>query len=219
VNRAEHRTLVLTWVDDPNAGYFTTAFLNTSLNNSTKEVQKRLIKAGQNYYAKVCQTSTVINQRDYVIPGDLKKTHRLDILLNGTIPNESVQPLTPITWNQQDLIPKGNGMPSCYTLRRNRLTLWPAPSTVWDMRLTYSYLVPDMTLDTDTPDVPADYQELVSLLTAQDCFLKDGRSSELLVKKIAEYQAMMDSDAAQRREDMPRPIRETGEFESGGWVY
>jgi hypothetical protein len=213
------RSLVLTWLDDVNAGYFTTSNVNVWLNNAQRETQKRLVRAGQNYYTKTVQTTLVVNQRDYVLPGDIKKIHRVDVVISGSSPNESVQALTPITWNQQDMIAFGSSTPRCYAIKRNRISLFPAPDSAITLRLTYTYLVTDMTIDTDSPDVPSDYHELIALLAAQDGFLKDGRASELLVKKIAEYEKDMDSDANERRQDMSREIRDTGESNTSGFYF
>ena len=69
------------------------------------------------------------------------------------------------------------------------------------------------------PDCPSDYHELIALLAAQDGFIKDGRPNELIVKKIAEYERDMDIDAQERRQDMSREIRESGDSGNGGFVF
>ena len=210
MNRAELRALTLNWLDDNQSGYFSIPQVNIWLNNAQQEVQKRLIKAGNNYYIKHVQTSLVVNQRNYALPEDFKKIHRLEVVLNGTDPNESVNEIIPITINQQDLVQKGIATPCNYFLSKNNIVVIPAPDTVLTMRMRYSYQVADMTLDTDLPDVPEPYHELISLLAAQDGFIKDGRSSELLMKKIKEYEMDFDSDAQERTQDMPRTIVQTG---------
>lgn len=215
---ADLKALVSYTLDDLNFGYFTQTQVGLWLNNAQRETQKRLLKAGQNFYAQTVKTTTVVNQRDYIIPADYKKLHRLDLIISGTCPNESVIALTPITWNEQDMVASGVGTPSCYTLRKTRLSLFPAPDTALTMRLTYSPLVADMTLDTDIPDVPDSYQELLALLAAQDGFIKDGRVPDLLVKKIKDYEEDMDSDANERRQDLSREVRPVSDF-GGGDMY
>lgn len=218
MTRAEIRNLVLYWLDDLNAGYFTEPQVNVWINNAQKECQKRLIKAGQNYYVECVQTTLVVNQRSYALPEDIKKINRLEIIVSGVTPNESVTPIIPITLMQQDMLPTGNGTPSCYFLSKNKLTLLPAPDTALVMRLDYSYLVADMTADSDIPDVPESYHEYIALLAAQDGFLKDGRANELLLKKIAEYEKDFDIDAQERNQDLPRGIISTGN-DSGAEYY
>lgn len=220
MTRAELRTLTLQTLDDLNAGYFTTDIVNTWINNAQREVQKRLVKAGQNYYLRCVQTTLIVNQRDYILPMDLKKINRLDIIISGTPPNESQQSLTPITLNQQDLVSVAPGTPRVYGIKKNKVTLYPTPDTALTMRMNYTYLVSDMTLDTDVVDVPDSYAEYVYLLAAVDGFIKDGRAPELLMMKIGKFEKDMDMDANERRQDMSREIRELGDttFSSGsGW--
>ena len=41
-----------------------------------------------------------------------------------------------------------------YTFDKNNMILQPVPSGTQEMRLTYSYMVANMTSDSDTPDLP-----------------------------------------------------------------
>lgn len=216
---ADLQTLTLSWLDDVNAGYFTLPQLNVFINNAQKEVQKRLIKAGQNYYVRFFQTNLVINQRDYVLPMDFKKIHRLEIVMSGVAPNEALSVVGPMTLNQQDLIMGGNGTPAFYFIKKGRLVVKPAPDTALVMRMYYTPQLTDLVNLVDTPDVPEDYHELIALLAAQDGFLKDGRSSELLVKKLAEYERDLDNDANERQQDLPRSIVDTGNENSSGFYW
>jgi hypothetical protein len=206
------------YLDDLNFGYFTTTQVKQWLNNAQKEVQKRLLKAGQNYYSSMVQTTLVVNQREYVLPQDFRKIHRLEVILSGTAPNEALAPLIPISTNQKDMIGTGTGTPAAYFIRKNRIYLNPAPDSALVLRMFYSYEVGDMSLDTDIPDVPDQYHELLALLAAEDGFLKDGRSSEILQHKLAVYKSDMDSDATERNQDQPRSVIETDSY-AGGSIW
>lgn len=211
--------LVSYYLDDLNFGYFTQTQVKLWLNLAQKEVQKRLIKAGQNYYLRCSQTTLVVNQQEYELPTDFKKEHRLELIISGTAPNESKQILLPITLNQQDLIQQGPGESRFYTFKRNRLVIYPAPLTAYVMKLYYSYAVADMVNDSDTPDVPEQYHELIALIAAEDGFIKDGRASDLLNKRMSDFQKQMDSDAQERNQDMPRTVVETGNDSYSGYVW
>jgi hypothetical protein len=87
------------------------------------------------------------------------------------------------------------------------------------LRLEYTYLVADMTLDTDVPDVPEEYQEFLALLACEDGFIKDGRANDLLQKKLKVYRDDLDMDAQERNQDQPRSVIETGESASGGFFW
>ena len=205
------------WLDDLAFGYFTQTQVKIWLNNAQKRLQKRLVKTGNQQYQKVVQTTLVVNQPDYVLPLDFKALDRLEVVTGGAPPNEARYPVSPITLNQQDLVLTGTGSPRWYSFKRNRLVLYPAPDTAYTLRLYYTYEVSDMVNDNDVPDAPESYHEYMALLAAEDGFLKDQRGSEILAKKMAEYEHELDADANSRNRDTPRTIRETGNSDSGSY--
>lgn len=206
-------------LDDLQFGYFTQEQVGLWLNNAQHTLQWRLIQAGQNYYLRRFQTTLVVNQQDYVLPLDFKKLHRLEVIISGTAPNESVQPLLPITTNQQDFIPNGNGTPQWYSFKRNRLVLYPFPNAPLTLRMQYSYQTTDMVLDTDLPDIISDYAQYLPVVAVEDGFIKDGRPSDLLNKRMMELEKKIDSDAQERNQDTPRNIVYTGENDQGGFYW
>lgn len=208
---AELRELTLTWLDDVNAGYFSNSQVNRWLNNAQIEVQKLLLQAGENYYMKPVQTTLVVNQQDYVLPQDFMHLHRLTLVVSGSPPTQSEVPLSPITTNQQDLVPNQTGQPQYYYIKRNRLVLFPTPDTTLPMILTYSPLVGDMTLDTDLPNVPPQYHEFLAVLATNDGLIKDGRQIDSIVMKKKYYEEMLKADSIERRQDAPRSVVMTGE--------
>ena len=150
---------------------------------------------------------------------DFKKEHRLDIVITGTAPRLQVQPIQPITTNQQYLILTEPGLPKFYTFRRNRLIMYPAPDQSYQLRLFYSYACVDMVNDTDVPDAPQDYHQFLALLAAEEGFIKDGRVSDLLERKIKDYQTQLDQDAQERAQDMGRMVVETGNDTAAGFCW
>jgi hypothetical protein len=218
MDREELRSLCLYWLDDLNAGYFTPPQVNTFLNNGLKEVAKRLVKASENYYLKCVTTPLVANQRDYVLPQDFLKVQRLEIITGGTAPNYTVSPLSPITINQQDLMALTDSYPSVYYIKKSRITVLPTPSTAATIRMWYTYVPVSMTEDTDTPDCPERYQELIACYAARDGFIKDDRGSDLLERKIKQYEDDMDADAKERSQDSGRQVIYTGN-DSIGVLY
>lgn len=209
----ELRQLVSYWVDDLNLTYFTPAQVNRFLNNAQREVQKLVLGAGQDFYMKCAQTTLVINQRDYVLPDDFYKVNRLEVVISGSSPNENVLRLNPITPNQLDLMGTQTGTPSVYFFKKNRFTLYPAPNSALTLRMLYSYKVADMVLDSDLPDVPEPYNEMIAVLAAMDCLLKDGRDVSALIEKRDLYMKMLKDDAAQRSLDESRSVQYTGTYD------
>lgn len=203
------QTLVSTWVDDSSNGYFTLTILNVFLNNAQRECQKRLLEAGQNYYTKTQQATTVLNQQEYSMPSDFIKLQRFYIVVSGTAPNESQQTLEYITEGEADLIPPGSGLPSAYNIRKTSFLLYPIPDQAYTMRMDYAGLVVDMAAASDVPDAPAQFHEYIAILATIDCLLRDGRDASLWLEKKRFYEELMKQNAQERNEDSPRHIRQT----------
>jgi len=96
----ELKTLVSYWVDDLDFGYFTEDQVREFINQALREIQKYLVLAGENYYLKCVETTTVTDQADYVLPQDFLKLNRLEYIDGQTT---TTQPITidGITLNQK----------------------------------------------------------------------------------------------------------------------
>jgi len=200
------------WVDDLLKGYFTDPQLNRFVNDAQLEVQKQLIQAGQNYYVTVSDTQMIIGQKEYVLPSDFLHLHRLEVITSGyATTSESTSPVLPITINQQDRIPFTLGFPQGYYLKSNRIILIPSPDTALYLRLTYSYKVLPLVLDTDILDIPDEYTEMVALLSAMDCFIKDNRDPVQIAAKLTVYNEMLKREAEDRLQDASRSVVSTGD--------
>lgn len=218
MTRSQLSALVVSWLDDVNQGYFTPTQVNLWLNLAQRRVQWLLLQAGQNWYMKPVETLLVTNQADYVLPSDFFVEHRLEYVLSGAGPNENRQPLSYITTNQQDLVSIATGNPSNYYIKKDRVTLSPTPSSACNnltLRLYYSPRVADMSSDSDSPDVPEQFMELVALTAALDGFIKDDRQPENLLIKRREYEDVIKQMANDRTQDQPRQVVMTSDFDYG----
>jgi hypothetical protein len=216
---AQHTTLMLSWLDDANAGYFDAATTLIWLNQAQREVQKQLILAGENWYVKPVETLTVSGQADYLLPSDFLKEHRLEYIPTGYGTTSEVRsPLTCITLNQQDFIPVCLGDPANYYIKKDRFTVSPIPQTSnLYFRLYYSYKITDLTLTTDIPDIPEEFQEYVTLLAAYNGFIKDDRTPENLVLKITDYKERLKQMADDRTQDSSRRVVMTDSCDTWGY--
>lgn len=207
MDRAALRNLTLYWLDDVNGGYFSSTQVNVFLNNAQRQVQKILIQSGESRYIKAVQTTAVANQAFYVVPTDFLKVNRFMYILSGsTEVTEQYTDLQYITPNQEGKVGVRSGSSSFYTIIDEKFKLLPIPDAAKTMRLYYTYRVADMSNDSDEPDVPDEYHEMISLYAALDGFLKDGRDPALLMAKIGEYKKQLELDAADRNIDGPRQI-------------
>lgn len=217
MTRGEIKTLILSWLDDPLAGYFTEANLNVWVNLAHRQVQMLLLQAGENYYMKPVETYTVANQSDYVLPSDFMVEHRLEYVISGTGVNENRMPLQMITTNQQDLIAITAGQPTAYYIKKDRVTLSPTPDSAYLLRIYYSPMVADLSSDSDVPDIPEQYMEYVAILGAYNGFIKDDRAPNNIVAKMAQFEKLLKEMSEDRTQDHSRRIVELNSYESGSF--
>ena len=211
------RNLVWYMVDDQQGistgtgGYFTNTQVNVFLNNAQREVQKLLLQAGEMYYLKTVESTTVANQQDYVLPSDFLKLHRFEYVLDGsTATTEVTKMLQRLTLNQTDLFSLKVGTPAAYSIKKNRLSIYPIPDTASKViRLFYSYRVTDMSANSDEPDCPSEFAEFIAILAAESCMIKDDRSSPQLMEKKASYLTLFKQMAEDRAQDSSREVLST----------
>lgn len=216
MNFLDLQNLVAYWLDDLAFGYFTTTQVKRWLNNAQFECWKKLTMASENYHLKCLQTTLVANQPDYALPDDFAKVSRLEIVTNAGLSSEVVDPILPITLNQQDLLLQQPAYPRGYYLKKNCLILVPKPDFAYTIRLFEVYRPGEMSNDNELPGCPPEFAEYIALLAARDGRLKDDRDISAIETKIKEYESLFDRMAEERNIDVPRMIISTDE---GGGDY
>lgn len=206
MNLTQLQNLTVSYLDDLEFGYFTKSQITVWLNNGQRKVQRVLIDQKQNFYVKCLQTYTVANQCNLVLPDDFMMANRIEGVLSGTFPNEVRSAIVPITLMQQDLLPSVPAFPEGYYFKRNNLCFAPIPDGAYLIRMNYSYQVADMVNDTDVPDVPVRYHELIALFAALDGFVKDDRDNQYIKQMVEEYIENMKREAQQRQEQASREV-------------
>jgi len=213
MTRAEIRALILDWADDPQGTYFTSDLLNKRINLAQRELQKAMITANKQYCALAVKTDLVVGQSNYALPSNFIQIIRLEYVMSGSGDTAITQALKPMTPNQRDNTYQYSGDPLFYVFNKNDIVLQPVPNTVRELRLTYSYMVADLTSDSQSPDLPEQFHEYIAVIATRDCFLKDGRGLAPIQAKLDDYKATMRQIAEQRNVDTPRMVVAT----RGGW--
>lgn len=205
----EMQTLTLSWLDDVDAQYFTSTQVKLWLNNAQKEAQKLIEQAFEGHFIKCVETTTVIDQREYELPSDFRRLHRLELVLSGSsFVTQDTSLLQKITRNQQDAFER-KGTPQAYYFKGTQIVLVPAPDSAKTLRMEYAYRLADLTADADVSEIPIHYHEYLPLLATRDGFLKDGRDPAPIMAKIAAFEDQIKKDAEQRNADMPRTVVQT----------
>ncbi len=200
-------------LDDTSNGYFTLPMLRQRLNLSLRELQKRMISANEQYYAKCATTSTVALQQAYALPSDFMQIIRLDYVTQGSGVTAQTQKIESMTPNQRDLLANETGDPGFYYFQKNNIMLAPIPNSVRVLHLEYSYYVSDMVLDADLPDAPQQFHPYIAYLTARDCMVKDGRPLTSIETQLAQYEMLLKQIAVQRHADGARMIVQTNSLD------
>jgi len=217
--RSEAKTLILSWLDDVNGGYFDSTTVNNWINLAQRHVQGELLGAGQNWYEKKVETSTVSGQADYVLPNYCRIVHRVELVLSGTGVNEDRRKLQELTINQQDMVSIASGKPTHYVIQKDRITLSPTvDQSNLTLRLYYSPLTTDLTSDSDSLDIPTEFSEYVCIIAAMNGFIKDDRNPANLLAKKQDYLDMLKRMAEDRTQDQARQVIMTTDYDSGGFI-
>jgi hypothetical protein len=104
VNFGQLQSLVSYYLDDLQFTYFTPTQVQRFINDAQREVQQKLLQAGQNFYLTCVQTPTVANQEGLALPDDFLKVEHCQIITGGTYPNEQYTVLTHSTHRESDFV-------------------------------------------------------------------------------------------------------------------
>ena len=76
--------------------------------------------------------------------------------------------------------------PIKFYLQKDKVYFQPLPQTIRTIRYYYTYRIADVTLESETPDIPPQYHEYLANLIAMKCFLKDGRDPGFILNEVNE---------------------------------
>lgn len=210
--------LTSTWLDDLANTYFTVPQIWTWLNNAQRETQKQLVQAGENFFVRRVSTQCVQNQDTYALPTDFMRLNKLERLDSGTGAQEVRSQLGFVTLTQLDSVSMTTGKPEAYNIFNNCLVMRPIPDNTYTMYMDYTPQVTDMTVGTQTPNIPERYHEYLAILATIDGLLRDRRDPSWMEKKKDFYLQMMKDDSENRNVDTPRMVVMT-DVESTGWNW
>lgn len=214
MNFLQLQDLVLSWADDPAAGYITRPQLKVFLNNGLKEVQKKLVSAQQNWYIKCVRATLSVNEACYFLPQDFLVMHNFEAIVTaGTNVTEVKTVINPFTPREQTLIAPQTGLPLGYYIKKNQFNLKPIPDIAYEIEMLYSYRIAEMTADNEEPDMAEEWHEYIALIAAQDVWVKDREAMTELKEKSKAYEQRLIELSRQRQVDGPRQIVVTEDFD------
>ncbi|MBS1863008.1 MAG: hypothetical protein JSS68_15005 [Actinobacteria bacterium] len=155
--------------------------------------------------------TTEVGKSAYSLPSDFA---RIIDLHNPT----TQELLTPIDIKSLDALPASTGLPYSYVISGTNILLYPTPDAVYSLSLRYWRLPEDMVSDSDTPEVPAQYQELLIAFAMKKAFLRedDPQMAQTWEVQFEKGMLKLRGEANDDTFDGPRQVGGTWGDEHGG---
>src|SRR3954468_7137609 len=119
----EGQTLVADLLEDANFGYLSRSVVKLRLNLAQRELQGKLIRAGNDYYTKCVKTNTVVGQKAYALPNDFRELSLLEKVVSGSGDTADTDPIVFLTPGERYQVFEVSGDPAYYWFEKNNLIL------------------------------------------------------------------------------------------------
>lgn len=152
----------------------------------------------------------------YALPANFSRT--ID-LFNS----ETHELLTKLEVKDYDSLPTSSGRPYGYATIGTNILLYPVPDGVYSHTLRFWKLPPDMSADSDTPEIPAQYQELLIAFAMQKAFMRedDFQASQVWQavweKGVLKMRGEVQSDTADGPSQVPGSFGDINEGSPNTW--
>lgn len=134
-------------------------WLNQAQRRAVIESEFRTLESSETY-------STEVGKAAYVLPTNYGRF--IDFFNTET--HEELQPVDP---REFDELPESQGRPYAYTVIGSELNLYATPDGVYPLKLRYWRLPADMAADSDTPEIPVQYHELLVAYAMKKAFMRE----------------------------------------------
>jgi hypothetical protein len=103
---------------------------------------------------------TAVGRRNYTMPNPHDGLRQIDITHPSSLQHTALLPMTVTeytsVWNETD---SARGYPTHYVRENCLFRLWPTPDAIYTLTVRYWGILQDLTLDTQTIEIPAVWQE------------------------------------------------------------
>lgn len=165
MNRANIRTLIRTFLNEPTEGLWLDTELNTAINLANQKINAVINSIDEDYFTTSKTFSTTALSKSYAFPSDCQRIRRLEHY--STADASDVIRLDeigfPRTELQGDWPFSQSGKPMRYQVRGTQFDLLPIPDAVYTMKIYYDQRQVDMTQDTDSPIAPSEFHDMLSI--------------------------------------------------------
>lgn len=211
MTRADLRSRVRFFIDEPQQQNFTDADINAALNVAQLQVQLEMNQANEDYFVSPVPTPITLQSGTdtYPLAEDCLNIVRVEDANTGL-------PILPVDINEK--MPTGtlNSFPTLagavsmnWYLVGDSIGFTPPPTGTSLVNYWYVPVVPDMASDTAVPQIPAPYRDMIAVRAAIDSFIKDEADITNLNALWMEYLSRLKRTIKSRNLMAPKHVRRT----------
>lgn len=215
--------------DEQSTGFIDNTEANRFVNQGNKYVYGKIVHRFESFFLTKGTAgnggliSVVSGTNEYSLPTTMLKLVRVERrnandtnennwrkLMRLNIGNDQINDFFPIR--------EGRDQGFGYFLAGNKLYLRPVPASGFDLRLWFVPKTVKLVNDTDTPETPEEYHELISEFAAIQCLRKSGEAifKESMDLFNAELQNMLDT--VEFRSYEPEQMVVTDDYDFDRWI-
>ncbi|MDF2457669.1 MAG: hypothetical protein K0S79_85 [Nitrospira sp.] len=217
MNRGAVRTLVRTYLNEPQAAFWTNATLNTLINVATRKVHILIKNVSRYHFTTRVTFPTVAGSEWYQLPSDCKDIKHVSKIIAANDNQEAPLTRAPsdnaFAFTDSPLVDNGsNDNPNQYWIMGTSMRLIPKPTSVVTIRIYYEARIADMTDDANTPACDEDYHDMIAKWAAIEAASKDEKMRKDIVAMFSIRQEDLLQDVFHR---MPAPPTEVEGYLQG----
>ncbi len=194
------RTQARRYADMVNSTFVTDAEVNEYINQSYAELYNQLIQSGGDYALSSTTIAVTSGTDTYALPATFWRVRGVDVDLGSGVPYT----MRKFVFEERHRSPAGYGWSAgyqvMYRLHGDNIKFTPSPTSSYTVTLWYHAAPGRMTVDADTIDGVAGWEEYVVLGAAIKCLDKEESSTEVLARrqgiKLQEILSLRERDAA-----------------------
>lgn len=149
--------------------------------------------------------STEASVASYALPSDFSRF----IDFYNTETHES---LSPLGVKDYDELPTSSGKPYAYVALGSNLSLYPTPDGIYPLAMRYWKLPPDMVADSDEPEIPAQYHDLLIAYAMNKAYLRENDYAA-----ASTWQAIWDQGLLKMRGEVQHDMFDGPQQVEGSW--
>lgn len=204
------------YIDEQSETNFSTQFLIDSLNAGQDVVHSIIVSLEAGYFEKPAEINPNGNPKGttpgvdrYLLPEDFHSFRRVEYKATN-------EPLLPIDLNDKQtsgmgLVDRlmGSSTGHGYYASGKDMVIDPVPTTAFEVRMTYVYLLPEITtanLSSYVSEIPRSFHDMVCIAGAIDAKIKDEADTAALERKFAREKVRLETTLGSRQSQLPKMV-------------